>query len=288
MKASKIFILGLILCLVLSASLFAKSWNVIEIDRAKTVIPGESVNLSINLNRGGFEIGDFRLSIYYDPTAVTFDDAILGDIFTAANWEFFEYSTEVCGNCPYNIINIHAVADYYDDGNTPTQLTGPGEIAQLQFTTFAEDTLECVNLPIGFYWDDCQDNAFMNTKRDTVWLSDYVFDFSGDNITKEPYFGGAGNNCLDIEDAVPFRFLDFKTGGIDFSCPPPYMCGDINGDDKINLLDPIYLVNYLFRSGPAPNPWERGDVNYDQEVNINDLVYIVDYIFNHGADPICE
>src|ERR1041384_7874027 len=28
--------------------------------------------------------------------------------------------------------------------------------------------------------------------------------------------------------------------------------GDVNGDGRINIADAIYLVNFLFRSGPGP------------------------------------
>jgi hypothetical protein len=32
----------------------------------------------------------------------------------------------------------------------------------------------------------------------------------------------------------------------------PTMNGDVNGDGAVNLTDAVYLLNYLFKSGPAP------------------------------------
>jgi uncharacterized protein (TIGR02145 family) len=33
-----------------------------------------------------------------------------------------------------------------------------------------------------------------------------------------------------------------------------YVCGDANADGVINLSDAIFLLNYLFKNGPAPDP----------------------------------
>jgi uncharacterized protein (TIGR02145 family) len=33
-----------------------------------------------------------------------------------------------------------------------------------------------------------------------------------------------------------------------------YVCGDANGDGSLNLSDAIFMLNYLFKGGPAPDP----------------------------------
>ncbi len=63
------------------------------------------------------------------------------------------------------------------------------------------------------------------------------------------------------------------------------LCGDANNDTKINLQDIIYLVNYIFKGGPAPSPLLAGDVNGDGKINLSDIVYIVNYIFKGGPAP---
>ena len=66
----------------------------------------------------------------------------------------------------------------------------------------------------------------------------------------------------------------------------PYICGDANADTKINLQDIIYVVNYVFKGGPAPVPVkEAGDVNKDGKVNLSDIIYLVNYIFKGGPKP---
>lgn len=62
-------------------------------------------------------------------------------------------------------------------------------------------------------------------------------------------------------------------------------CGDVNGDGFINLGDAVYLMNFIFRGGPAPDPLESGDVNSDSRVNIGDPVYLINYIFKDGPEP---
>jgi hypothetical protein len=66
-----------------------------------------------------------------------------------------------------------------------------------------------------------------------------------------------------------------------------YTCGDANGDGVINVTDVVYLINYLFISGPAPDPIQAGDVNCDGMVNVSDVVYLINYLFISGPPPSC-
>ena len=61
--------------------------------------------------------------------------------------------------------------------------------------------------------------------------------------------------------------------------------GDVNGDGSIDIADLVYVVDYMFMSGPAPLPPESGDMNCDGNIDIADLVYLVDYMFNGGPAP---
>lgn len=31
-----------------------------------------------------------------------------------------------------------------------------------------------------------------------------------------------------------------------------YLCGDASGNDAVNISDAVYLINYIFKGGPAP------------------------------------
>ncbi len=67
----------------------------------------------------------------------------------------------------------------------------------------------------------------------------------------------------------------------------PYICGDANGDETVNVGDAIFLVTYVFKAGPAPDPLEAGDANASGAVDIGDAVHIVNFIFNGGVAPVC-
>ncbi|MCJ7786426.1 MAG: M28 family peptidase, partial [Desulfobacterales bacterium] len=67
----------------------------------------------------------------------------------------------------------------------------------------------------------------------------------------------------------------------------PYMIGDANRDGQLNVSDAIYLINYLFKGGPAPNPIQTGDVNCDGKINVSDVVYLINYLFKGGPPPGC-
>jgi len=65
-----------------------------------------------------------------------------------------------------------------------------------------------------------------------------------------------------------------------------YEHGDVNADGSVAISDVVYLVNYLFKSGPEPIPLETGDVNGNNEATISDAVYLVNYLFKSGSPPI--
>jgi hypothetical protein len=63
--------------------------------------------------------------------------------------------------------------------------------------------------------------------------------------------------------------------------------GDANNDNRLNISDAVYIVNYLFKGGPSPNPLETGDINCDGEVTVSDVIYLINYLFKGGPPPPC-
>ena len=63
------------------------------------------------------------------------------------------------------------------------------------------------------------------------------------------------------------------------------IAGDVYSDREIDVKDVIFLINYLFKSGPAPDSPLLGDVNCNQATDITDLVYLINYIFKSGPPP---
>jgi hypothetical protein len=61
--------------------------------------------------------------------------------------------------------------------------------------------------------------------------------------------------------------------------------GDANGDWVVDPADAVYLINYLFKDGPAPDPLWTGDCNGDEIVDPADVVYLINYLFRDGPPP---
>jgi len=66
----------------------------------------------------------------------------------------------------------------------------------------------------------------------------------------------------------------------------PYPPGDANGDYLVDVDDVVYLIGYIFSSGPGPVSMASADVVFDCTVDIDDVVNILTYIFTSGAPEL--
>jgi hypothetical protein len=64
--------------------------------------------------------------------------------------------------------------------------------------------------------------------------------------------------------------------------------GDANGDCKVTVSDVVYIINYLFKGGPAPKPLKVADTNCDGKVTVSDVVYLINYLFKGGPPSPCS
>lgn len=61
--------------------------------------------------------------------------------------------------------------------------------------------------------------------------------------------------------------------------------GDVNQNGGVDLADVVFLINYLFKNGPAPTYPPCADPNIDCSVSLVDVVYLINYLFRDGPDP---
>lgn len=55
--------------------------------------------------------------------------------------------------------------------------------------------------------------------------------------------------------------------------------GDVNDDAIVNIGDPVFLINYIFRGGFAPPCPQSADCNGDCEINVGDVMCMIRPIF---------
>lgn len=102
-----------------------------------------------------------------------------------------------------------------------------------------------------------------------------------------------GTICLDTLFFPPSNILTFVTGLEPIGFTPQfvskcfhlaaYLCGDVDGNGIVDIVDVVYLTNYLLKSGP--DPVFKADVNCDDLVNMPDAVYLAYYLLKFGPTP---
>ena len=61
--------------------------------------------------------------------------------------------------------------------------------------------------------------------------------------------------------------------------------GDANDDSLVNVGDVVFLVNYLYKTGPQPCVMEAADPNADCKVDVGDVVYLINFLYREGTPP---
>ena len=79
-------------------------------------------------------------------------------------------------------------------------------------------------------------------------------------------------------------FIDFTYCGNLLEC----ICGDVNADGGVNIVDAVYIINWLFKSGPDLCPPLMGHISFDRAVTIADVIYLINYQFKNGPEPVCS
>jgi sugar lactone lactonase YvrE len=113
--------------------------------------------------------------------------------------------------------------------------------------------------------DNCPE--IPNTNQDNNDIDEY-----GDACDNCPYHDNPGQ-----EDSNQ----DGKGDACDF------ICGDVEKDGAVDILDIVFLIDWKFKDGPAPDPLGAADVDANGDTDLLDIVFLIDNKFKDGADPIC-
>ncbi|NIN01455.1 MAG: M6 family metalloprotease domain-containing protein [candidate division Zixibacteria bacterium] len=178
------------------------------------------------------------------------------------------------GDCSRHLVGAYPGDEVGDDlwifpGNTP------GANNQTSKDNLVPDSLAdtvLVYAEIGFVPTD--------SVAATKFAGDYkvvFFGFGFEAINSSgDYFHG---HWLSKPDLVMQKVLAW------LKTPLHYVAGDADGNQTVNAGDIVYLINYLFRDGPAPDPLEAGDANGNCVLEAGDIVYLISYLFRGGPPP---
>ncbi len=200
-----------------------------------------------------------------------FDFCLFGDpslVHTGVSYTCIDSDGDLYGdpNHPENLCQLDNCPSVYNIDQTDSDGDGNGDVCDI--CPGYDDNLD---IDEDGYPDGC-DNC------PTVYNSDQTLDTDGDGV------GDQCDNCPDIDNEDQ---SDEDIDGIGDACDPFNSCGDANGDNQLNVGDAVFLINYIFKGGPAPNPVEAGDANCDGQVNVGDAVYLIAYVFSGGSEPCC-
>jgi len=99
-----------------------------------------------------------------------------------------------------------------------------------------------------------------------------------------PYYHTTGDRVSAFDTSY---YVDFARAAVAVTSilGDPFIIGDANEDAVVDIVDGVFLVNYVLRSGPSPELIQAGDVNCDDVVDLGDVVYLVNYLFRNGPPP---
>ena len=130
----------------------------------------------------------------------------------------------------------------------------------------------------GFYADNIYPVGIFGTQISYSPITDTSYAFT--NKASGPYYYKV--RAKDAEDQWG-RYSDL----VETYAKAALIRGDANGDRTVNVGDGVYIINYIFKGGPAPVPPAAGDANCDGLTNIGDAVFIINFIFKGGPAPYC-
>ena len=233
----------------------------------------------------------FQFHLEYETDQLLFLEAQIGEDFS--QWGEFHYREDTSGNTAD--LRIVGIALDFDSTSMELSLPPlPTPVVRLKFEVTAPDN---IGKDINFVWDYCGDNSLAVSDPAAAYcfwpeylaVSRNVLDTEGNDITGgDTRYGGVDDICLSGgSESQPVRYIDFKSGQLSYS---PSCCmgrrGNVDNLDDVNVADLTYLVNYLFKGGPAPECPEEANVDGISYIDVSDLTYLVDYLFKGGPEPV--
>jgi len=125
----------------------------------------------------------------------------------------------------------------------------------------------------------------------TLKFKDGLVGTGVDPDTGEPVVGQPVQNVITVKGGS-LKACNTATASCNVifrkSAVPPvrnFIRGNANNDGGVDIADPIWIINELFRQGPESPCQDAADANDDDKVDSTDAVYLIEYQFVAGPSP---
>jgi len=117
-------------------------------------------------------------------------------------------------------------------------------------------------------------------------FADFTFTDNGDN-TATLNVTGTSEEVLQVF-SVTYTATD--PGGLSTDVNveylvAPFIRGDANSDGQLDMSDIMYILNYIFKDGPAPASMEAADADFNNVNDFLDALYLIQYFYKKGPPP---
>lgn len=99
-------------------------------------------------------------------------------------------------------------------------------------------------------------------------------------------FADCNGNFMDDDfEVAQVVGADADANGVLDTCESPFLRGDVDGDGTKSIVDAVVAIGMVFGRSPV-HCADAADCNDDGKLDIVDPVYLLQYLLNHGPPPL--
>jgi len=128
--------------------------------------------------------------------------------------------------------------------------------------------------------------VFFNDGHGNFELHDRIFFTEPSEY--DPFSIGMFSADFDKDNDLDIAVANLSAGKLSIMLNSEKIRGDVNNSGQVDVVDGVYLYNYLFKQGPQPYSLTRANPNCDERISISDIFFILKYIFlSFSSTPCC-
>jgi len=244
-----------------------------------TTTEGDTLSISISATDPDGTIPTLNV----DPTTLPENSSFTGP-FT--NMKTFNFMPEYTQAGPYTITFIASDGSLADTLNLNVEVLEAGNQAPY-FTSILPDTqIVLAGQSFSSHITAADADADILTITVDTVLPYAAFIDSGNGAASYNYFPTLSQ--VGEINLVTF-FVEDPSGGTDTMATyyrvVDFLRGDANSDMELNMLDIMFLINFLYKGGQEPASLESADVNFDSLINLLDPTYLINFFYKQGPPP---